>query len=138
MNVRGNRKDMMSKKGSRKPTNVAIHKELSKHLLLNRVRSGLTQEQCSELVGVTFQQYQKWEKGSNRIFAEQLIELCSKAKWNIETFTSPAEEVLYMYRESLRELEYSDNMLSEKIAFIRRKFQVLDDLMPSTTLAERE
>ena len=49
---------MMSKRGSRKPTNIAIHRELSKHLLLNRVRSGLTQEQCAELLDVTFQQYQ--------------------------------------------------------------------------------
>jgi len=116
-----------------------LRKNVAKHLLLNRVKSGLTQTECADMLGVSFQQYQKWEKGSNRIFAEQLLELCIRGKWDLETFTSKPEDVLFTYEEALNQTDYSGEvMLSEKISFVKRKFQVLDDLVPSTTLAERE
>ena len=61
-----------------------LRKNIAKHLLLNRVKSGLTQTECADILGVSFQQYQKWEKGSNRIYAEQLLELCIRGKWDLE------------------------------------------------------
>jgi transcriptional regulator with XRE-family HTH domain len=64
-----------------------LRKNIAKHLLLNRVKSGLTQTECADILGVSFQQYQKWEKGSNRIYAEQLLELCIRGKWSLETFS---------------------------------------------------
>ena len=116
-----------------------LRKNIAKHLLLNRVKSGLTQTECADILGVSFQQYQKWEKGSNRIYAEQLLELCIRGKWDLETFRAKPEDVLFTYEEALNQTEYSGEvMLSEKISFVKRKFQVLDDLVPSTTLAERE
>lgn len=116
-----------------------LRKNVAKHLLLNRVRSGLTQTECADMLGVSFQQYQKWEKATNRIYAEQLLELCIRGKWQLETFLSRPEDVLFTYEEALNQTEYAgETMLSEKIAFMKRKFQVLDSLMPSTTLAERE
>jgi len=116
-----------------------LRKNVAKHLLLNRVRSGLTQTECADMLGVSFQQYQKWEKATNRIYAEQLLELCIRGKWQLETFSSRPEDVLFTYEEALNQTEYSgETMLAEKISFVKRKFQVLDDLMPSTTLAERE
>ena len=116
-----------------------LRKNIAKHLLLNRVKSGLTQTDCADMLGVSFQQYQKWEKGSNRIYAEQLLELCIRGKWQLETFSSRPEDVLFTYEEALNQTEYAgETMLAEKIAFVKRKFQVLDSLVPSTTLAERE
>jgi len=116
-----------------------LRKNIAKHLLLNRVKSGLTQTECADILGVSFQQYQKWEKGSNRIYAEQLLELCIRGKWSLETFSSRPEDVLFTYEEALNQTDYSgDTMLSEKISFLKRKFQVLDSLMTSNTLAERE
>jgi len=116
-----------------------LRKNIAKHLLLNRVKSGLTQTDCADMLGVSFQQYQKWEKGSNRIYAEQLLELCIRGKWNLETFSSKPEDVLFTYEEALNQTDYSgETMLSERISFLKRKFQVLDGLVTSNTLAERE
>ena len=103
------------------------------------MKSGLTQTECADILGVSFQQYQKWEKGSNRIYAEQLLELCIRGKWDLETFRAKPEDVLFTYEEALNQTEYSgETMLTERISFLKRKFQVLDELMPSITLAERE
>jgi transcriptional regulator with XRE-family HTH domain len=116
-----------------------LRKNIAKHLLLNRVKSGLTQTDCADMLGVSFQQYQKWEKGSNRIYAEQLLELCIRGRWTLETFSSKPEDILFEYEEALHETKYSgETLLSERINFLKRKFQVLDGLMTSNTLEERE
>lgn len=129
----------MSKRRKDVGSITLLRKNVAKHLLLNRVKSGLTQTECADMLGVSFQQYQKWEKGSNRIFAEQLLELCIRGKWDLETFRAKPEDVLFTYEEALNQTEYSgETLLSEKISFLKRKFQVLDELMPSITLAERE
>jgi transcriptional regulator with XRE-family HTH domain len=42
----------------------------------SRLALGITQESLGELVGVTFQQVQKYEKGANRVSAARLFEIC--------------------------------------------------------------
>jgi transcriptional regulator with XRE-family HTH domain len=37
---------------------------------------GITQESLGDLLGVTFQQVQKYEKGANRVSAARLFEIC--------------------------------------------------------------
>lgn len=139
MNAGGNRKECMTKRRKNIGSISLLRKNIAKHLLLNRVKSGLTQTECADILGVSFQQYQKWEKGSNRIYAEQLLELCIRGKWSLETFSSRPEDVLFTYEEALNQTDYSgETMLSERISFLKRKFQVLDSLMTSNTLAERE
>lgn len=139
MNVLGNRKECMTKRRKNIGSISLLRKNIAKHLLLNRVKSGLTQTECADILGVSFQQYQKWEKGSNRIYAEQLLELCIRGKWSLETFSSRPEDVLFTYEEALNQTDYSgETMLSERISFLKRKFQVLDSLVTSNTLAERE
>lgn len=139
MNVLGNRKECMTKRRKEVGSISFLRKNIAKHLLLNRVKSGLTQTDCADMLGVSFQQYQKWEKGSNRIYAEQLLELCIRGKWSLETFSSRPEDVLFTYEEALNQTDYSgETMLSERISFLKRKFQVLDGLVTSNTLAERE
>lgn len=139
MNAGGNRKECMTKRRKNIGSISLLRKNIAKHLLLNRVKSGLTQTECADILGVSFQQYQKWEKGSNRIYAEQLLELCIRGKWSLETFSSRPEDVLFTYEEALNQTDYSgETMLSERISFLKRKFQVLDSLVTSNTLAERE
>tara|TARA_R100000329_G_scaffold66290_1_gene58440 strand:+ start:390 stop:809 length:420 start_codon:yes stop_codon:yes gene_type:complete len=139
MNAGGNRKECMTKRRKEVGSISFLRKNIAKHLLLNRVKSGLTQTDCADMLGVSFQQYQKWEKGSNRIYAEQLLELCIRGKWSLETFSSKPEDVLFTYEEALNQTDYSgETMLSERISFLKRKFQVLDSLVTSNTLAERE
>jgi transcriptional regulator with XRE-family HTH domain len=42
-----------------------------------RVGAGLSQERLSELLGVTFQQVQKYETGANRIAATRLLDIAA-------------------------------------------------------------
>ena len=57
-------------------------KQLAKQLLLNRVWNGLSQSNIADVLGVTFQQYQKIERCQNRVYAEQLLCICKKLKWD--------------------------------------------------------
>jgi transcriptional regulator with XRE-family HTH domain len=42
-----------------------------------RQELGMSQERLADLLGVTFQQVQKYEKGINRIAASRLVPLCA-------------------------------------------------------------
>jgi transcriptional regulator with XRE-family HTH domain len=53
-------------------TPVDVH--IGQRLRLRRKLVGLSQEQLAERLGITFQQVQKYEKGSNRISASRLFD----------------------------------------------------------------
>ena len=53
--------------------NFNIH--LGKKLRMRRLSLGLTQTKVAQAINVTFQQIQKYEKGSNRIGASRLYDL---------------------------------------------------------------
>ena len=57
-------------------------KQLAKQLLLHRVWSGKSQTEVADVLDVTFQQYQKIERCQNRLYAEQLLAICKKFKWD--------------------------------------------------------
>jgi DNA-binding XRE family transcriptional regulator len=48
-----------------------------------RIMLGLTQHQFAELVGVTYQQAHKYEKGFNRIAAGRLLAICDALSWSV-------------------------------------------------------
>lgn len=50
-----------------------------------RVRAGLSQQGLARRVGLSFQQIQKYEKGSNRMGASRLIEIAAVLDTPIET-----------------------------------------------------
>jgi transcriptional regulator with XRE-family HTH domain len=49
-----------------------IDREIAKRLRLARIAAGLSQENAASHVGVTFQQVQKYENGTNRVSAGSL------------------------------------------------------------------
>jgi transcriptional regulator with XRE-family HTH domain len=55
------------------PHPMDVH--VGSRLLMGRVLLGLNQAELGEAVGVTFQQLQKYEKGTNRISASRLFDL---------------------------------------------------------------
>ncbi len=55
------------------PHPVDVH--VGKRLRMRRTLLGMSQEQVAEALGLTFQQLQKYEKGSNRVSASRLFEL---------------------------------------------------------------
>jgi transcriptional regulator with XRE-family HTH domain len=56
-----------------KPNPIDIH--VGKRLRLRRTLLGMSQERLGELLGLTFQQVQKYERGVNRIGSSRLYEL---------------------------------------------------------------
>jgi transcriptional regulator with XRE-family HTH domain len=56
-----------------KPNPIDIH--VGRRLRLRRTLLGMSQEKLGELLGLTFQQVQKYERGANRIGSSRLFEL---------------------------------------------------------------
>lgn len=50
--------------------------KLANALKLARARAGLSQSELARRVGITFQQIQKYERGSNRVVFSRFVELC--------------------------------------------------------------
>jgi len=64
---------MTSLKTKGTPTDIDIH--VGQRLRVRRSLLGLSQEKLAESIGVTFQQIQKYERGTNRVSAGRLYEL---------------------------------------------------------------
>ena len=60
-------------------------KQIAGQLRLHRMWNGLSQEKVANVIGVTFQQYQKVEKCENRCLAEQLLAICNTYDWDPRT-----------------------------------------------------
>lgn len=63
----------MSKGRVRKASAIDVH--VGRQLRLKRQLLGISQQELGEKLGITFQQMQKYEKGTNRISAGRLFEL---------------------------------------------------------------
>jgi transcriptional regulator with XRE-family HTH domain len=58
---------------AKSPNPIDVH--VGKRLRLRRTLLGMSQERLGELLGLTFQQVQKYERGANRIGSSRLFEL---------------------------------------------------------------
>ena len=66
------------KKGDRVEDNFNIH--LGQKLRLRRLSLGLTQTKVAQAINVTFQQIQKYEKGTNGVSSNRLMQLAQFLK----------------------------------------------------------
>jgi transcriptional regulator with XRE-family HTH domain len=66
------------------PSNVDRH--VGSRVRMRRILNGMSQESLGEALGVTFQQVQKYEKGTNRIGASRLHQIASVLGVPIEFF----------------------------------------------------
>lgn len=53
-----------------------VDQRLGQRLRARRLEIGLSQEKLADLLGLTFQQVQKYEKGVNRIAASRMLDIC--------------------------------------------------------------
>lgn len=67
------RRSSRGRTASGKPNPIDIH--VGARVRLRRTLIGMSQEKLGELIGLTFQQVQKYEKGANRIGASRLFDL---------------------------------------------------------------
>lgn len=54
---------------------TAVDRKIGERIRSRRLEIGMSQERLAHLIGVTFQQVQKYEKGVNRISASRLFEV---------------------------------------------------------------
>ncbi len=71
----GSRKSSRGRTPSGKPNPIDVH--VGSRIRLRRTLRGLSQEKLGEALGLTFQQVQKYEHGSNRIGASRLFQLAT-------------------------------------------------------------
>lgn len=64
----------------------AIDRKLGQRVRARRLEIGMSQERLAELLGVTFQQVQKYEKGVNRIAASRLFDISSALDMSVSRF----------------------------------------------------
>lgn len=63
-----------------------IDKLVGNNLRERRVSKGLSQEELAEVIGISYQQIQKYERGLNRISASRLVELSAALDCEIPAF----------------------------------------------------
>ena len=73
----------------RKPNDVDAH--VGSRLRQRRMLLGISQEQLAEMLGLTFQQVQKYERGTNRISASRLFQLARSLDTPITWFFEEIE-----------------------------------------------
>jgi transcriptional regulator with XRE-family HTH domain len=58
---------------AKKPDPIDIH--VGKNIRIFRLAKGLSQSELGDAIGVTFQQVQKYEKGTNRVGSSRIVKL---------------------------------------------------------------
>ncbi len=64
----------------------AVDRRLGQRVRSRRLEIGMSQEKLADLLGVTFQQVQKYEKGINRIAASRLFDISAALDVPISAF----------------------------------------------------
>lgn len=64
----------------------AVDRRLGQRVRARRLEIGMSQEQLAEILGVTFQQVQKYEKGVNRIAASRLFAISAALDMSVARF----------------------------------------------------
>lgn len=68
-----------------------------------RYLSGHTQTQIGEMLGTTFQQVQKYERGINRLPSDKLITFCDGINLDIKTFVGTVKNEGIILKTNLKE-----------------------------------
>ena len=79
---------------------VNFNKHLGNKLKLRRLALGLTQTKVAKAINVTFQQIQKYEKGTNGVSSIRLLQLSNFLKVQINYFFEDYSEYLINIEKS--------------------------------------
>lgn len=96
----------------KKPNPIDVH--VGSRVRLRRNMLGMSQEKLGESLGITFQQIQKYEKGTNRVGASRLQAIASILGVPVSFFFEDAPEVPHIAGSGFRE----DNSTSYVVDFL--------------------
>lgn len=74
--------------------NNPIDVHVGRRVRLRRTLLGMSQEQLGDALNITFQQVQKYERGTNRISVSRLTEIAAALKTHLEYFTEGCAALL--------------------------------------------
>lgn len=60
-----------------------IERQIGERMRRRRIELGLTQEQVGQVIGVSYQQIQKFERGANRVSAARLMLIADRLRTDI-------------------------------------------------------
>ena len=121
---------MQRKKHPRGPDPIDLH--VGAQVRARRILLGLSQEKLAEGLGITFQQVQKYERGSNRISASRLYNIGQLLDVPITYFydgvDGSAGAVLAEAAASSKEMEFPDDMMRRKetLSLLRHYYSIQD------------
>lgn len=108
----------------RKPNDVDAH--VGARLRQRRMLLGISQEQLAEMLGLTFQQVQKYERGTNRVSASRLFQLARALDTPITWFFDEMEGDRGTERVESSEQD-SDPMSRRETLELVRVYSRIDD-----------
>ena len=79
-------------KPKRGPLTAAVDNHVGGRIRERRIMLGLTQQQLAEMIGVTYQQAHKYERGINRVSAGRLFEIARALNAPMTYFYEGIEE----------------------------------------------
>jgi len=126
----------LKKKGELMEENFNIH--LGKKLRMRRLSLGLTQTKVAQAINVTFQQIQKYEKGTNGVSSNRLMQLSQFLKVPIIYFFEDFKE----FKDITTSEETNDDL---NYSFLTRTFSSLSriqkekilQILNNTTMLEK-
>jgi transcriptional regulator with XRE-family HTH domain len=108
---------------TRKPDAIDI--EVGQRIRIARLAAGLSQTDLGQRVGVTFQQVQKYEKGTNRVGAGRLTQIARVLSVPVNSFFEGREVIENVARQGV---ESPLSLLTHPHAFrLLQAFNKLDD-----------
>ena len=114
------------------PNPVDIH--VGKRLRLRRTLLGISQEKLGNLIGLTFQQIQKYERGANKIGASRIYEFSKHLDVPVSFFFDDMASELKThegrFEAGLREDEYEPDPLArrETLELVRAYYKLGPDI----------
>jgi transcriptional regulator with XRE-family HTH domain len=97
---------------SRKTDDLDRH--IGLRLKMRRILCGLSQDDLSKELGITFQQVQKYEKAMNRISASRLYDIAKILKTTLEYFYEGYEEAETLHEKTMTTKEYLASLPQKK------------------------
>lgn len=124
--------DMTSKKNKRSPD--MKDKVIGSRIKAYRDIAGISQSELGAAVGVTFQQIQKYEHGTNKLSVGRLIEICSALKVSVNNFlkgidaiSSDEESMALSVSDNEQESLSPDPMTSKETTELLRVYYSVTD-----------
>ena len=107
---------------------VADNNTIGYRIKQRREQLNISQEGLGEMIGVTYQQIQKYEKGTNKVSAERLAGIARNLKVPINFFfDSPKESAVAEEREDKYYTVLKDKALSLQEQELLKCFRFLPD-----------